>query len=90
MPENAKTVTPAGEMTVNGIETVVIAGAESMTNGPPVATETGTCSMVAGLGASAEETVIANGSVTVTSTVRGKITREPRPLRPGSERVLLI
>ena len=75
---------------MNGTETVVIAGAESMTKGLPDATGTGTCSMVAGLGGSAEETVIAKGSVTVTLTVRGRITREPRPLRPGSERVLLI
>lgn len=90
-PENAKTVTPAGETIVNGTETVAIAGAESLKKGLLDATETGTYSMVAGPDGNAEEeTVIANGSVTVTLSARGRITRGPRRLRLGSERLLLI
>lgn len=77
---------------MNGTETVVIVGAEIMTKDLLVATETGICSMVAGLGGTVEETVeIASGNVTVTLTVaREKIARGPRPLLPGSERALLI
>lgn len=76
---------------MNGTETVAIAGAESLKKGLLDATETGTYSMVAGPDGNAEEeTVIANGSVTVTLSARGRITRGPRRLRLGSERLLLI
>ena len=91
VPENAKTVTPVGETTANGIETVAIAGAENTTKDLPDATETGTLSMAVDPDGTGEETAIANVTVTMNGSGRGEETgRGPRLLRLGKGRVLLI
>lgn len=93
MPENAKTATPAGKTTANGIETAAIAGAKNTMRDLPDATETGTYSMVVDPDGTGGETVIANANVTVTlnGSARGEgIGRGPRLLRLGNGRPLLI
>lgn len=84
--ENGKTATPAGEMIGNGIETAVIADAETTMTGLRDAKGTETCLMVADLDGNGETAiVIANVSVTVTMSVSGKgeTGEGPRLLRPG-------
>lgn len=92
VPENAKTVTPVGETTANGIETVAIAGAENTMKDLPDATETGTLSMAVDPDGTGEETAIANVTVTMNGSGRGEeeTGRGPRLLRLGKGRVLLI
>lgn len=92
VPENAKTATPVGETTANGIETVAIAGAENTTKDLPDATETGTLSMAVDPDGTGEETAIANVTVTMNGSGRGEeeTGRGPRLLRLGKGRVLLI
>ena len=92
VPENAKTATPVGETTANGIETVAIAGAENTMKDLPDATETGTLSMAVDPDGTGEETAIANVTVTMNGSGRGEeeTGRGPRLLRLGKGRVLLI
>lgn len=91
VPENAKTATLVGETTANGTETAAIAGAEITMRDLPDATETGTFSMVVDPDGTGGETAIANVTVTTNGSGRGEETgREPRLLRLGKGRVLLI